>query len=60
MAPMQYIKKMIDGYVGMFEEHKKKNVQSTIDKGAQPESDTPDLMDADCLTKHQSLAGNAQ
>jgi hypothetical protein len=52
---------MITGYVGMFGDHKK-NVQSPIDKDARPDLDKADLqlINADCITKCQSVVGMAQ
>jgi hypothetical protein len=60
MAPKNYIERIIDSYVRMFGEHKKKKVQSSIDKDARPELETPELINADCITKYQSLVGKAQ
>jgi hypothetical protein len=43
-----------------FLENTRKRIQSPIDKDAQPELDSPDLTNAACITKHQSLVGKAQ
>jgi hypothetical protein len=60
MAPKKYVQRMINGYVGKFGERKKKNVQSPINKDSQPELDTPDGINANCITKYQSLVSVAQ
>jgi hypothetical protein len=57
---LKNVQSPFDRYVGMVGEYKKKNVQSPFDKDAQPELDKPDSIDADCITKHQSLVCQAQ
>ena len=60
MAPVKYIKKMVDGYERMFGEKPKALYTSPLEKGDHPELDTSDMLDSDGISKYQSLIGSLQ
>jgi hypothetical protein len=60
VAPLKYIKRMLDAYKLMFGVAPKQNIQSPLEKGDHPELDESPLLDKDGIRKYQSLIGTLQ
>ena len=60
MAPKKYVDRMVAGYKQMFGELPSKNVKNPLEKGDHPELGASEFLDADGITKYQSLIGSSQ
>lgn len=60
VGPQKYIERMEDAYKQMFGSAPKQNVQSPMERNDHPELDESELLDADGISKYQSLIGTLQ
>ena len=60
VAPIKYIERMVSSYKSLFGEAPKQTVQSPLEKNDHPELDDTELLDAEGISKYQSLIGTLQ
>jgi hypothetical protein len=60
VSPVKYIEKLTKNYERLFGDLPKQNVSSPLEKGANPELDTSELLDFQGIETYQSMIGALQ